>query len=178
VAIGKGVDACRYLQSCDRWRDAAWLAKVALAPNETSEILRRWSDDLIDHGKLLEAVPILLTLQCFHEVIQLLHQGHQYHLAFLFFEAANELKLLPSLDDTIAADQPQRLTVTKELLPMQSLYHSIHLDYGQYLFELGLTNAAQALWKRVGHGGNSGAAMAASSASGSGSASGSDVQSM
>lgn len=26
--IGKSVDACRYLQSYDRWTDAAWLAKV------------------------------------------------------------------------------------------------------------------------------------------------------
>jgi hypothetical protein len=26
--IGKSFDACRYLQSYDRWNDAAWLAKV------------------------------------------------------------------------------------------------------------------------------------------------------
>ncbi len=25
---GKNQEACRYLQTCDRWEDAAWLAKV------------------------------------------------------------------------------------------------------------------------------------------------------
>lgn len=28
ILIGKGGDACRYLQSYDKWADAAWLAKV------------------------------------------------------------------------------------------------------------------------------------------------------
>jgi hypothetical protein len=159
VAIGKGADACRYLQSCDRWRDAAWLAKVALPAHESAVILRRWADDLIDHEAYSEAIPILLSLGCFHQVLQvcmhhrtptyrrgaqavvltrsvvvlcdqLLYQSQRHHLAYHFLEAANEVNVLGDTEAT-DAEQPLRLTITKELLSVQSLHHSIHVVCSQ-----------------------------------------------
>lgn len=58
--IGKSLDACRYLQSYDRWTDAAWLAKVKTKPHfvtqfypqislneaECRSVLRRWAQFL------------------------------------------------------------------------------------------------------------------------------------
>jgi len=52
--IGKGADACRYLQSYDKWTDAAWLAKVSLSDEEARQVMRRWAQHLADEtGELV-----------------------------------------------------------------------------------------------------------------------------
>lgn len=34
--IGKGLDACRYLQAAGQWEDSVWLAKVSLLDHSGS----------------------------------------------------------------------------------------------------------------------------------------------
>lgn len=41
--IGSHIEACRHLQNADRWRDASWLAKIALPNNECSQIMKDWA---------------------------------------------------------------------------------------------------------------------------------------
>ena len=44
--VGKSIDACKYLQSYDRYTDAAWLAKISLSESESADIMRRWANFL------------------------------------------------------------------------------------------------------------------------------------
>jgi len=51
--VGKSLDACRYLQSYDRWTEAALLAKLTLNAHDASIVYRRWSDFLVSTNQLV-----------------------------------------------------------------------------------------------------------------------------
>jgi hypothetical protein len=51
--IGRSLDACRYLQSYDRWNEAALLAKLTLSKRESAQVFRRWSDFLVANNQLV-----------------------------------------------------------------------------------------------------------------------------
>jgi hypothetical protein len=54
------MDACTYLQSYDRWEEAAWLAKMTLPKEECAAVLKRWSSYLINtHQKVRKPVCFL-----------------------------------------------------------------------------------------------------------------------
>lgn len=48
--IGKGLDACRYLESYGHWGAATWLARAVLSPQDACEVIRKWADHLSSMG--------------------------------------------------------------------------------------------------------------------------------
>lgn len=140
--IGKSLDACRYLQSHDRWVEAAQLAKLTLGYDDAGHIYKKWVEHLVSENQLLEAIEIEITLGEYDVVLALLHKANLYELAALFAIAANDSDILtpewitahPTDSDT------SRLALTAATLP--ALLESVFLDYGWYLHKIGCKAAA------------------------------------
>eukprot|EP01027_Heterolobosea_sp_BB2_P009361 GEZU01013804.1.p1 GENE.GEZU01013804.1~~GEZU01013804.1.p1 ORF type:complete len:1192 (+),score=267.06 GEZU01013804.1:155-3730(+) len=88
--IGKGFDACRYLQIHDKWDDAARLAKSTLPEDECNEILKRWATHLANTGQILKSVEIWLSMGAYAEVLKLLYDNNYDDLAALFLRSCEE----------------------------------------------------------------------------------------
>ncbi|KAF7489636.1 WD repeat-containing protein 11 [Sarcoptes scabiei] len=88
--ISKTSDACRYLQSSDRWLDSIWLSKSSLDGNECTEIMRRWCEYLISSKRNFDkqiALKIFLSLKQFSRVLRASNQIYElkcFQLAILF----------------------------------------------------------------------------------------------
>lgn len=121
--IEKGADACRYLQTYGRWRDAARLAKTTLPEYECVDVMRRWAEHLASPAvdRRDAAAIVLLSLGRFAAVIDLLVAVRHFTRAALFVESCREFGLLVHCE----AD------------------HSVFSGYARYLTSLGLTTAAQ-----------------------------------
>lgn len=162
--IGKSLDACRYLQSYDRWTDAAWLAKISLSEEECRSVLKRWAQFLNGTNQKMKAVQILLTLGEFHDVLEVLQECFQWDLAALFAEAwtsaLQESNTQPS--QTTNPNKTKELLVSevveKEVLqgeiPLEQLLKSIYLEYGFLVHKLGNETAAEFYWQKAGNEGN------------------------
>ncbi|XP_072292622.1 WD repeat-containing protein 11 [Eucyclogobius newberryi] len=127
--IDKAADACRYLQTYGEWNRAAWLAKVRLNPNESSDVLKRWAEHLcspqVNHKS--KAILVLLSLGCFFRVGEMLHSMRQFDRAALFIEACLKSGVMEANDTT------------------NKLIEAAFLDYARLLRTLGLREGA-ALW--------------------------------
>eukprot|EP01125_Pyxidicula_operculata_P000367 TRINITY_DN1040_c0_g4_i1.p1 TRINITY_DN1040_c0_g4~~TRINITY_DN1040_c0_g4_i1.p1 ORF type:complete len:1457 (-),score=346.27 TRINITY_DN1040_c0_g4_i1:66-4436(-) len=124
--IGKGLDACRYLQTYDKWTDAAWLARITLQEHECAIVMKKWVNYLVesgDKGNLLQAINILLTLGEYtewNEVLELLSKRIEYvDVASLF----SNIVILEE-GDSISADTLKTI-------------HSIYENYSKVLVNLG-----------------------------------------
>eukprot|EP01114_Cavostelium_apophysatum_P016161 TRINITY_DN4543_c0_g1_i5.p1 TRINITY_DN4543_c0_g1~~TRINITY_DN4543_c0_g1_i5.p1 ORF type:complete len:1158 (+),score=259.94 TRINITY_DN4543_c0_g1_i5:107-3580(+) len=155
--IGKSLDACRYLQSYDRWADAAWLAKVTLQENECAVVMRRWAQFLIQSGQKIKAVQILLTLGEFHQVLQLLHEAKDFDTAALFLSACNEKGFLRAdrPDETPSRPSSSSFSAMRSMVPLEQLAQAVHLEYGAFLQRLGNTTAAEFYFRKAGPAGES-----------------------
>jgi len=120
--IEKGADACRYLQTYGRWRDAARLAKTTLADAECVDVMRRWAEHLASPAvdRRDAAAVVLLSLGRFSGVVDLLLGVRHFTRAALFVEACHEFGLLSRCDAAPA----------------------VFTGYARYLSSLGLTTAA------------------------------------
>jgi len=134
--IGKSLDACRYLQSYDRWTDAAWLAKISLGENDCGTILKRWAQFLSSTDQRMKAVNILLTLGEFDEVLQLLHSANSSDTAALFSQALQE----------------QHIELNSSVIEQEQLQKFINAEYGLFLNRIGNKTAAEFYFKRAGKG--------------------------
>ncbi|KAF2071396.1 hypothetical protein CYY_007290 [Polysphondylium violaceum] len=96
--IGKAMEACKYLQACDRWYDAAVLSKINLSEQEQMVVYRFWAFDLVRKNSKLKALSILLSIGDFRNSIQILYENQQYALASLLIETCLENNIF-QLDD-------------------------------------------------------------------------------
>lgn len=62
--IGKGLDACRYLQSFGHWEQSSWLARVALSKTAFHEVLGKWIDALQGPQMAKKTAAVLLMVTC------------------------------------------------------------------------------------------------------------------
>jgi len=92
--IGKAADACRYLQSYDKWEDAARLAKTSLSQEDSALVFMRWGLFLLRTGQMEKAINIYLSLGEFHHVLYLLHKTRKFDLAAQFARACEENEML------------------------------------------------------------------------------------
>ena len=138
--IDKGLDACRYLQTYERWYQAAWLAKVTLDYAECSEVMKRWADHLaspqVDQKD--KAMLVLLSLGHFERVLELLYSQRHFDRAMLFVESCREFGF--------------QLEKTDE---SRVLVESIFLEYARFLLNLGLTKASEYYCRQAGQRGQS-----------------------
>ncbi|KAM7302431.1 WD repeat-containing protein 11 [Ixodes scapularis] len=124
--IGKGLDACRYLQAAGQWGDSVWLAKCTLGETECGEVVRRWADYLLQQHQKGKALLTLLSIGQFTRCIEVLHASRMVERAALLLDACIEWGLLPSGD----------------LGPQQALATSVWLDYARYLHSVGNRTAS------------------------------------
>ena len=88
--IGKGFDACRYLQIHDKWEEAARLAKSTLPEDQCNDILRRWANQLFGQGLKMKAIEIMLSMYAYMEVLKMLLDSSYDDLAALFLRSLEE----------------------------------------------------------------------------------------
>lgn len=122
--IGKGLDACRYLQAAGQWEDSVWLAKCMLSGPAHCEVVGKWAEHLSQLGHKGRAVLVLLSVGQCARCLQALHAARMVERAALFLDACLEQGALP----------PQE--------PSSALYQSVWLDYARYLHSIGNKRAS------------------------------------
>lgn len=97
--IGKVLDACRYLQSCGSYNDAAVLAAISLDSAEAREVCIRWMDHLCAPEINQKSFALLLSLHagCFDRALELMAASRQFERAALFLLALEEDGLLDGM---------------------------------------------------------------------------------
>ncbi|KAK8771560.1 hypothetical protein V5799_025192 [Amblyomma americanum] len=119
--IGKGLDACRYLQAAGQWEDSVWLAKCILSGDALSEVVSKWAEHLIQLNQKGKAVLALLSVGQYTRCLQTLHTARMVERAALFLDACMEHGLL---------HEPS------------SLSQNVWLDYARYLHSIGNKRAS------------------------------------
>ncbi|XP_064464638.1 WD repeat-containing protein 11-like [Ornithodoros turicata] len=124
--IGKGLDACRYLQLAGQWERSIWLAKSTLSYEESQEVIRKWADYLaLPHvNQKTKAALALLTIEHYTKCLELLHSSRMVERAAHLLEACLEFGV-------VDADNSN------------DLFSKIWLNYARYLHSIG--NRPQAL---------------------------------
>lgn len=136
------LDAARYLQSYDRWTDAAWLLKVCphLTIADMQPVLTRWAQHLLNNTSNMQqhamAYELLLSLKCWTEVLSALATHSRIDIAALLAYACELRELLP-MDNALV-----------------SLVQNVYLDYGLVLQRLGLLPLARHYWALAGPAGS------------------------
>ncbi|KAL3183206.1 hypothetical protein MRX96_006965 [Rhipicephalus microplus] len=120
--IGKGLDACRYLQAAGQWEDSVWLAKCTLSDTANCEVISKWAEHLIQLNQKGKAVLVLLSVGQFTRCLQTLHAARMVERAALFLDACLEHGAL--------------------LQEHSSLFQTVWLDYARYLHSLGNKRAS------------------------------------
>lgn len=120
--IGKGLDACRYLQAAGQWEDSVWLAKCTLSGTALSEVISKWAEHLIQLNQKGKAVLALLSVGQYMRCLQALHAARMVERAALFLDACIEYGLLP--------EEPSILC------------QNVCLDYARYLHSIGNKRAS------------------------------------
>uniref|UniRef100_A0A131Z532 WD repeat-containing protein 11 n=1 Tax=Rhipicephalus appendiculatus TaxID=34631 RepID=A0A131Z532_RHIAP len=120
--IGKGLDACRYLQAAGQWEDSVWLAKCTLSDAANCEVISKWAEHLIQLNQKGKAVLVLLTVGQYARCLQALHAARMVERAALFLDACLEHGALPQ--------------------EHSSLFQTVWLDYARYLHSLGNKRAS------------------------------------
>lgn len=158
VLIGKGKEACHYLQALDRWRDAAWLAKMSLEPHDAAVVLKRWAKELIQKDQRMRAVHVLLSLADVRGALYLLHEMGELGWAALLLEALEQARLLAVLGDAAAARASAEemahdlahLCLREPPRAFEQLVAAIWLRYGDLLAALGMPELALYYWAKCG----------------------------
>ncbi len=102
----------------------------------------------------MKAILILLHLGEVQDVLRLLHESQQSDTAALFADACKERGISApnqqSVDDdnenSRNKEEEDGSREEKEDVPFEHLLHSINLDYGHYLEQLGNSTAAEYYW--------------------------------
>ncbi|CAL4100716.1 unnamed protein product, partial [Meganyctiphanes norvegica] len=140
--IGKAADACQYLQSYGFWESSVWLAKCALQPSQSQEILKRWAQHLISIGQNDYGVSALVSVGSIVGAIEQLVAQHYHQRAALLLHAAQQQQQQQSLSSTAAittssSTKDKSPTVVSNMTPPGSCSENIHRKYVLYLFSLG-----------------------------------------
>jgi len=154
--IGKSFDACRYLQTYDKWIDAAWLAKISLPDVECAMILKKWVQHLQSTQQRLLAVCVLLSMGDFESALQLLYDSQYYYLAHFFAHACMQFGLFLETASPVAKNEAETQKKQKDqdnAPPIWALLESINLAYGVYLHRLGSNKMAAVYLKQAGKSG-------------------------
>ncbi len=124
LQASKGVrDAARYLQSYDRWTDAAWLVKLhypSHAP-QCREVLVRWAHYLFTVQQHQLALELYLSLGMFTHALQVLHKAELHDLAALLVRACEET----GLDKLLAESTSARSEESEGTASVAALQHSV-----------------------------------------------------
>ncbi len=101
----------------------------------------------------MNAILILLHLGEVQDVLRLLHESQQSDSAALFAAACKERGILAPNQQSVDDDnentpnkEEDGSREDKEDVPFEHLLHSINLDYGHYLEQLGNSTAAEYYW--------------------------------
>jgi hypothetical protein len=131
VMAGRAGDACKYLQSYDRWADAAWLAKVSLPEEEALLVFRRWANHLVGIKQTMKAIQIFLSLGEFQQVLILLKEAKEYELACLFSQFCVEFGFLNE-NGEVKRKNKNKFQNSEEVfsVPMDKLSLQINMEYG------------------------------------------------
>lgn len=131
--IGKYADACRYLESFGEWNTAVWLAKCTLPPQETVDILLRWSTYLATPqvNQKSQSVLILLSLREHQKVLEMLYGMRQFQLAARYLEVCEKHSLV-------------------DMETMTSLSNAIYLECARHMMSLGNKESAIYYCDRAG----------------------------
>jgi len=150
--IGMNFEACEYLQRDDRWEEAAWLAKMSLDEVECGVIYKAYARHLsADPRGKMRAVHILVSLGEFQHVLELLHELKMYDIAAPLVSILQNRGLLK--DETQMAAGMLVNSMSMNVVPMQQLLNSIHLDYGYFLNSIGNQVAAEHYLGKAGSAG-------------------------
>ncbi|KYQ89082.1 hypothetical protein DLAC_10310 [Tieghemostelium lacteum] len=173
--IGKSFDACKYLQSADRWYDASKLAKIKLSEEEQLVVYRAWVVNLLYKSKssigtqsqsqhlcstvasksFQFAISLLLSLGDFRNVVNLLYENQQYDIASLLLMAGLENSVFNDTFDHVF-EQSDLISSyesnqgTSSDFTFQQLTQIIFKEYGNMLHQLGNTQSAEFYWKMSG----------------------------
>lgn len=124
--IGKGLDACRYLQSAGQWERSIWLAKSTLTNEESKEVIRKWADYLVlpQVNQKTKAALALLTIEHYTKCLELLHSSRMVERAALFLDSCLEFGVVEQDPET------------------EDLFKKTWLNYARYLHSIGNQAAA------------------------------------
>ncbi|XP_055332678.1 WD repeat-containing protein 11-like [Paramacrobiotus metropolitanus] len=125
--IGKMLEACRYLQSCGKYTDAANLAKLCLSTVESKEIMTKWVDYLCAPEINQKSLALLICLHAgfFDRALELMATSRQFERAAMFLQACEEDGILePILQGNLA------------------MCEAVYLEYARYLHSIGLKDQA------------------------------------
>eukprot|EP00160_Parvularia_atlantis_P019869 Unigene7990_Nuclearia_a/m.24522 Unigene7990_Nuclearia_a/g.24522 ORF Unigene7990_Nuclearia_a/g.24522 Unigene7990_Nuclearia_a/m.24522 type:complete len:329 (-) Unigene7990_Nuclearia_a:43-1029(-) len=126
--LGRGLEACTYLQNNGLWRDAAVMAKSSLSAREAHVVNMRWAQHLRQNGEYEKALRQYLSLGAFASARQLLLDQKHYERAVLLTTACEELGVV--LND-LSDDHGRAVTA------------SMYVGYASYLYDLGLWTGAK-----------------------------------
>jgi len=134
---GKGLDACRYLQTYGHWQDSLWLAKSTLSDIETMDVLKRYVDHLCSPNINLKsyAILMLLSMEHFSKALELMLSMRQYDRAACFAEALMEFGLWEFPDEQSPDVESKDVDV--------SLMQTAFLEYGRLLLTVGNIKGAR-----------------------------------
>ncbi|GAA56192.1 WD repeat-containing protein 11, partial [Clonorchis sinensis] len=124
--IGLYSDACRYLESFDRWEQSIWLAKCTLPEVEINRVLRRYAAYLSSPqvNRKDFAVLIYVLLDEHNMALKLLFSLNQFQLAARYLEACLQMG---------------KLTWSTE---NDHLYSAIFMEFCKILIKLGHRGSA------------------------------------
>ncbi|TGZ66944.1 hypothetical protein CRM22_005054 [Opisthorchis felineus] len=124
--IGLYSDACRYLESFDRWEQSIWLAKCTLPEVEINRVLRRYAAYLSSPqvNRKDFAVLIYVLLDEHNMALKLLFSLNQFQLAARYLEACLQMG---------------KLTWSTE---NDHLYSNIFMEFCKILIKLGHRGSA------------------------------------
>jgi hypothetical protein len=132
------LDAARYLQTYDRWIDAAWLVKVSprLNVSDVEQVLSRWAYHLLNNtSSPLQhtiACELFLSLMRWTDVLSALVKHSRFDTAALLAHACQLRTLFPQDTD------------------FTTLVYPLYRDFGLVLQRLGMLSLARHYWTLAG----------------------------
>mmetsp|Transcript_36033 Transcript_36033/g.101454 ORF Transcript_36033/g.101454 Transcript_36033/m.101454 type:complete len:359 (+) Transcript_36033:138-1214(+) len=143
-------EACMYLQTSGLWTEAASLAACCLSGSQRREVMMKWARHLKTKKKYRKATMLALQEGQLDEVLHLLFDRQKCDVASLFYCAIVQRGLKDRVESLYDA-QPE--TYKNSTIPLPQLLEAIHLDYGNYLYQIGAVRHAQWYFQKSGHAG-------------------------
>ncbi|OON22727.1 WD domain, G-beta repeat protein, partial [Opisthorchis viverrini] len=139
--IGLYSDACRYLESFDRWEQSIWLAKCTLPDVEINRVLRRYAAYLSSPqvNRKDFAVLIYVLLDEHNMALKLLFSLNQFQLAARYLEACLQMGKLSWSTENVT-----QFSIFIRLLSFLAdhLYSAIFMEFCKILIKLGHRGSA------------------------------------
>ncbi|XP_052771581.1 WD repeat-containing protein 11-like isoform X2 [Mya arenaria] len=98
--INRRLDACKYLISYGRWREALWLAKASLSQGECLQVVCKWAEYLWNSDRKSKAILVMLSAQQYVMVLRMLCAQRHFDTAALFLASCVERGVLTRTKST------------------------------------------------------------------------------